>query len=129
MGSLITMSSRKIAEIVLEGNVPSKKNSRINRGDGKSFPSKKYMDWQDDALKQVRIQCRQRFLQPVSIEVIIYFGTNTRADLDNRLTSVLDMLVEGLVIPDDKWQHVPMMQVQAELRPRKPGAFIRITEL
>lgn len=118
-----------MVELVLEGNVPSKKNSRINRGDGKSFPSRKYMDWQDDALKQVRIQTRQRFLKPVAIEVIIYFGTNTRADLDNRLTSILDMLVEGLVLQDDKWQNVPMMQVQAELRPRKPGAFVRISEL
>lgn len=116
-------------ELVLEGSVPSKKNSRINRGDGKSFPSKKFMQWQDDALKQVRIQTRQRFYVPVSMEVIIYFGTNTRADLDNRLTSILDMLVEALVIRDDKWQDVPLIKVQAEHRPRKPGAFIRISEL
>lgn len=117
------------AEIVLEGSVPSKKNSRINRGDGKSFPSKKYMDWQSDSLKQLRLQRVERFYKPVSIEVLIYFGTNTRADLDNRLTSILDMLVEGLIIRDDKWQDVPRMMVQAEYRQRKPGAFIRITEL
>lgn len=116
-------------ELVLSGNVPSKKNSRINRGDGKSFPSKAFIDWQNDALKQVRLQTRARFLKPVSVEVIIYFGTNIRADLDNRLTSIMDMLVHALVIPDDKWQNVPMMQVQAEHRSKNPGAFIRITEL
>lgn len=113
----------------LSGNVPSKKNSRINRGDGKSFPSRKYMDWENDALKQVRLQTRERFLNPVGIEVIIYFGTKTRADLDNRLTSILDMLVEALVLKDDKWQDVPRMAVQAEYRKRDPGAFIRISEL
>lgn len=118
-----------MVELVLEGNVPSKKNSRINRGDGMSFPSKKYMDWQDSAMGQVRRQTRERFFVPVSIEVIIYFGTKTRADLDNRLTSVLDMLVECVVLRDDKWQDVPRIALQAEYRKGKPGAFVRITEL
>jgi len=94
-----------------------------------SFPSKKYVEWELDALKQTRLQTKVRFIKPVSIEVIVYFGTNIRADLDNRLTSILDMLVEGLVLKDDKWQDVPLMQAQAEHRPRNPGAFIRITEL
>lgn len=123
------MLNQKTVELTLSGGVPSKKNSRINRGDGKSFPSKKFVQWQDDALNQVRLQTRQRFYVPVQIEVIIYFATLARADLDNRLTSILDMLVEGLVLRDDKWQDVPLMKVQAEHRPRAPGAFIRITEM
>ncbi len=118
-----------VIELNLDGNVVSKKNSRINRGDGMSFPSKKYMDWQKSALQQVRLQTRHRFFAPVSAEVIIYFGTKTRADLDNRLTSILDMLVEALILRDDKWQDVPIMQAQAEYRKSKPGAFIRLTEL
>lgn len=116
-------------ELVLEGSVPSKKNQRINRGDGVSFPSKKFVQWQNDALRQVRIQTRQRFLVPVGIEVIIYFGTKVRSDLDNRLSSILDMLVEALVLRDDKWQDVPRIAIQAEYRKGKPGAFIRITEI
>jgi Holliday junction resolvase RusA-like endonuclease len=116
-------------ELVLEGSVPSKKNQRINRGDGMSFPSKKFVQWQDDALKQVRMQSRQRFYVPVGIEVIIYFATKTRSDLDNRLSSILDMLVEALVLRDDKWQDVPRIAIQAEYRKGKPGAFIRLTEI
>jgi len=116
-------------ELVLEGSVPSKKNQRINRGDGVSFPSKKFVQWQSDALKQVRIQTRQRFLVPVGVEVIIYFGTKVRSDLDNRLSSILDMLVEALVIKDDKWQDVPRIAIEAEYRKGKPGAFIRLTEI
>lgn len=116
-------------ELVLEGSVPSKKNQRINRGDGVSFPSKKFVQWQSDALKQVRIQTRQRFLVPVGVEVIIYFGTKVRSDLDNRLSSILDMLVEALVLRDDKWQDVPRIAIEAEYRKGNPGAFIRLTEI
>lgn len=129
MGYLATMSNQVTVELTLEGSVPSKKNSRINRGDGVSFPSKKFIQWQNDAMRQVRIQTRHRFFNPVGVEVIIYFGTNIRADLDNRLTSILDMLVECLVLRDDKWQDVPLIKVQAEYRKSKPGAFIRLTEL
>jgi Holliday junction resolvase RusA-like endonuclease len=123
------MSNQKTVELILDGNVPSKKNSRINRGDGVSFPSKRYVDWEASAIKQVRLQTRERFFNPVGIEVIIYFGTNARADLDNRLTSILDMLVEAVILRDDKWQDVPRLAVQAEYRQRKPGAFVRISEL
>lgn len=123
------MSNLVTVELTLEGSVPSKKNQRINRGDGVSFPSKKFVQWQKDALIQVRAQTRQRFLKPVGIEVIIYFGTNIRADLDNRLSSILDMLVEAIVIRDDKWQDVPRIAIEAEYRKGQPGAFIRLTEI
>lgn len=116
-------------ELVLEGSVPSKKNQRINRGDGKSFPSKKFIQWQDDALRQVRYQTSRRLYVPVELEVIIYFGTKVRSDLDNRLSSILDMLVEALVIRDDKWQDVPRIAIEAEYRKGQPGAFIRLTEI
>lgn len=116
-------------ELVLEGNVPSKKNQRINTQDGLSFPSKAFSEWQDSALGQVRRQTRQRFLVPVQVEVIIYFATLGKADVDNRLTSILDMLCEALVLKDDKWESVPLMKVEAAYRPKAPGAFIRIEEL
>jgi hypothetical protein len=39
------------------------------------------------------------------------------------------MLVEALVLRDDKWQDVPRIAVQAEYRKGSPGAFVRISEL
>lgn len=123
------MSNQQTVELRLEGNVPSKKNSRIRTRSGSYIPNKAFYDWQDDALKQVKAQTRARGLTGVGVEVVIYFGTNIRADLDNRLTSILDMLVEGLVLRDDKWQDVPRIAVQAEYRKGEPGAFVRIAEL
>ena len=123
------MSNLKTVELVLNGVIPSKKNSRINTKDGQSFPNKKFVQWQEDSIVEIRRQTRQRFIQPVSLEVIIYFGTIGKADIDNKVTSLLDMFSEMVLIPDDKWQHVPIMKVQAEYRPGKPGAFIRIEEL
>lgn len=120
-----------MSNIVIElcGAIPSKKNSRINCGNGRSFPSVKYTQWQYDAIKQVRIQTKERFIKPVSISVIIYFGTKARSDLDNRLTSIMDMLVEALVITDDKWQCVPKISISAEYRKNNHGAIISINEL
>lgn len=116
-------------ELTLEGNVPSKKNSRIRTRSGLSLPSKDFADWQNDAIKQVRLQTKARFYKPVAVDATIYFGTLAKADVDNRLTSILDMLVEAFVLKDDKWQDVPQVSARGEHRKGKPGATIRITEL
>lgn len=117
-------------EIRLEGAVPSKKNQRINTKSGMSFPSREFTDWQNDALKQVRIQTRKRFLAPVEIEVVCIFGRKTVCDLDNRLCSIMDMLKEALVIRDDNWQNVPKVSVEANYQKGvQNGAIIRIYEV
>lgn len=116
-------------ELVLEGSIPSKKNSRVNTSDGRSFPSREHGKWQNDALRQVRMQTRERIRGHVQIELILYFATLGRADTDNKVTSILDMLVEGLVLPDDYWESVTRTVYEAAYRPGAPGAFIRITEL
>jgi len=116
-------------ELRLEGTIPSKKNSRANTKDGRSFPSKEFTQWQSSALVQVRSQTRQRFLGFVQIEIILYFGTLGRADTDNKVTSIFDMLVEALVLKDDYWESVVRHVVEARYRPGKSGAFVRITEL
>lgn len=76
------------------------------------------------------MQNKHRFLRcHLQIEVILYFATLGRADTDNKVTSLLDMLVEGLVLPDDYWESVTRTVYEAAYRPGNPGAFIRITEL
>lgn len=121
--------SQNIVTLKLEGNVPSKKNSRVRTRSGSSIPSKAFTQWQESALWQVKQQTRARFFTPVSVEVTIYFPTQVRADLDNRLTSILDMLVEALIIRDDKWQDVPSLSARAVYRKGQGGADVTITEL
>jgi Holliday junction resolvase RusA-like endonuclease len=123
------MSSPKTVSLVLTGSVPSKKNSRVHTRAGVSIPSKSFYDWQKSAMWQVRTQTRERFFAPVAVDVTIIFGTKARADLDNRLTSVLDMLVEAVVLKDDKWQDIPQMTAKAAYRKGEPGALITITEV
>lgn len=115
-------------KLELVGNVPSKKNQRINLRSGVSIPSAKFSAWQTDALWQVKQQTRQRFFKPVAIDITIYFATQRRADLDNRVTSILDMLVESLVLSDDSWQMVPQITARAIYRKDAAGATVYITE-
>lgn len=115
--------------LVLTGSIPSKKNSRINTRSGKSFPSKSFEDWQVDSIQDIRTQSRIRFYNPVCIDIVVFFTDLKRADLDNRVTSILDMLVEAFVLKDDKWQDVPQITVRGEYRKNGPGAVIGITEL
>jgi len=123
------MLNPKTVELTLEGGIPSKKNSRVTLPSGVSVPNNKFVQWQNDALKQVRCQTRDRFLGVVQIELIIYFATLGRADTDNKVTSILDMLVESLVLKDDYWESVARTVYEAAYRPGAAGAFIRITEL
>lgn len=117
-------------ELRLDGAIPSKKNQRINISSGRSFPSKEFTDWQNYALKAVRIQTRKRFLVPVEIELICTFGDLLIRDMDNRLTSVLDMLKEAMVIRDDRWQYVPKASVEAAYVAGAPqSSIIRIYEV
>lgn len=115
-----------VIKLVLNGNVPSKKNSRTRTRAGSYIPSKNFAQWQEAALWQVRVQTRVRFLEAVKVDAIIYFGTKGRADTDNRLTSILDMLVEGLVLKDDTYQLAPDSRVIGVYRKGEPGAFVRI---
>lgn len=123
------MSNRKTVSLTLTGSVPSKKNSRVRTRSGSYIPNRAFYDWQESALWHVRSQTKERFFEPVAVDVTIIFGTKARADLDNRLTSILDMLVEALVLRDDKWQDVPQMTVRAAYKKGEPGAVINITEV
>jgi Holliday junction resolvase RusA-like endonuclease len=123
------LKTKTAIEFNLEGTIPSKKNSRINTKDGRSFPSRAHEQWQGDAIRQVRMQTRERTRGHLQIEVILYFATLGKADTDNKVTSILDMLVEALVLKDDYWESVTRTVYEAAYRPGKPGAFVRLTQL
>lgn len=129
MASSTIMPNKKTVTLVLEGRIPSKKNSRVSTRSGRNFPSKDFYDWQADAIQQVRMQTKERFYTPVRIDFTLYFGTLGKADSDNKRTSILDMLVEAFVLKDDNWLDVPKDSTECYYRKGEPGAVVKITEI
>lgn len=113
----------------LTGSVPSKKNSRINTRSGRSFPSKAFTEWHKDAEAQILTQGLVRFNKPVVIQGDFYFENNIRRDLDNRLSSILDLFTDLGIIEDDRWQCVPEIKLTGQLDRNNPHAIIQIEEL
>lgn len=105
--------------LVISGECPSKKNSRINTRSGRSFPSKRYTAWLNSALIQLVDQIADfrrngkqlAFERGLELTVTFYHGDLKRRDSDNQLSSVLDMLVDAQVIPDDNWEILPIKHI------------------
>lgn len=95
--------------IIIYGETPSKKNSRINTRSGRSFPSKRYMEWHDDAIKQIAASFGGKIpVMPkdkrVRISVVFYHGDLVNRDGDNQYSSIVDMLKDAKIIKDDNWK-------------------------
>lgn len=120
--------------IELNKNIPSKKNSRINLRNGISIPSKAYREWHDEAVVIAKIQAnKQQWFcnsnEKVKIHGIIYCATLRKTDMDNKLSSFLDMIVDANIIPDDNWQTVPDIHIKAEYRRSRPGAIFYLQKI
>jgi Holliday junction resolvase RusA-like endonuclease len=89
--------------IELHGRVIPKKNSRVNTRDGRSFPSKQYKEWHDDAMKQLMGIKKQELEYPVYVGIVFTFGDKRKNDIDNRITSIMDLLVDKGIIQDDSY--------------------------
>lgn len=111
-------------QLTISGSVPSKKNSRITTASGRSFPNKTYMAWEKDALTQLALQKWEPITKyPVQLTVVFYVKDRVHRDLDNMLSSILDVLkdhkVKGVivrqgVIQDDSWRYVSPITVSVE---------------
>ena len=116
-------------KIVLKGEVPSKKNSRINTKSGRSFPNPRYVEWHNLAILQVRSQLQGwKAPDPCSVEITFYHGDKRRRDGDNGLSSIMDMLKDNGTIVDDCWEHVPHEEVWNKFDKGNPRCEIEITE-
>lgn len=97
----------------LHGRVPSKKNSRISTRSGRSFPSKKYMEWHKDASAQLQGLKPKKPLEHVVVQLEFAFPDNRRADLTNKAESIMDLLVDNGFLVDDKWQCVEDIRLRS----------------
>jgi len=101
----------------IDGEVPSKKNSRINTRTGKSFPSKRYQEWHDVARLQILLQMRkQNISSPIDyaskVSITFVHGDLVRRDSDNATSSILDLLKDCKVIADDNWKIVRELHIR-----------------
>lgn len=104
-----------IANYRLEGETPSKKNSRQVFKGGRNIPSKRYLEW----LKRSEIALfRQGILVPalscpIEIRMTFHHSDERTRDTDNQVSSVLDLLKGIKVIKDDNWKIVRRISAEA----------------
>lgn len=115
-------------EFTLQGETPSKKNSRImNTKTKRSFPNPRYVEWHDLAIAQMRSQIHgYKAPIPCSITITFIHGDKRRRDSDNGVSSIMDMLKDAGVIIDDCWEYVPHEESWNDYDKGKPRCIVEI---
>lgn len=118
-----------IIHIPLE--TPSKKNSRVvDCRTGRTFPNKRFTEWHKAAALYVRQQNAHPLDEgPFVLYLEFTHGDRVRRDSDNGVSSILDLLVDCGVLPDDNWMVVSKINVSNLYDKGKPGVNISIIPL
>jgi Holliday junction resolvase RusA-like endonuclease len=90
-------------KLIIPAPIPSKKNNRRNFRKV-SLPSEAYVNWHQEVIASLEYPPRP--FTKCHIDLIYHIGSKHRRDLDNALTSVLDLLVDAGIIMDDSWSCV-----------------------
>ncbi len=92
----------------IEAPIPSKKNGRVVLKNGLNVPGKEFRRWHARQKPKLELLAKSHgaFTVPVSVSLGVSFGDARRRDLDNELTSVLDLLKDSGLLADDDWRHV-----------------------
>lgn len=105
-------------ELIFEGIIPSKKNSkRIIRVGNKRriISSKQYINWENkhmDLLAQVSADIVNPINTPCKITVQFEVATKRKFDLSNKFESIADLLVKAQILKDDNWGILPNIQLE-----------------
>ena len=124
-------------QLTILGRVPSKKNSRraiYTGGRTIMIASKDYDAWHKDAASQLIGQCSAGSYDDDAqwrVEIIIFAPNKIRGDLTNKAESIMDLLVDCDILPDDNWTVVPHVILQFggvdKVNPRAEVKVERIT--
>jgi hypothetical protein len=123
-------------EFTLYGDTPSKKNSRkLFWREGKQFnvPGENYVEWHNDNIQVARSAKNKAGFkyeegQTYHVEVFFYPSTHGRADCSNKLESVMDLIVDAGILPDDNWFVVPDPHPHFVcIEPKNPRAIVKIS--
>lgn len=100
-------------KLVIHGNVKAKKNNKrvvYNKRTGKPFimTDKDTGDYMKDAISQLKEQFEGCKITgyPINVQMVFYYPTKHRKDIDNSMTTILDCMKTAGVIEDDDVTHV-----------------------
>ena len=123
-------------KILLEGETPSKKNSRIfNTKTKRSFPNQRYMTWHNRVVSILNYHMATNRLMPipegkqVRLTVTFYHADYKRRDSDNQLSSILDTLVDAEILSDDNWKVIPEKHIYDKYEKNNARCVIDIEEI
>jgi len=107
------------------GRIPAKKNSRVKYG----VTSKEHRSWHKKQSLEL-LKYKNRMMDNCTMQLEFWMPDNRRADLDNKLTSILDLLKDLRIIKDDCWQCVPSIYIRCcGIDKKNPRVFIWIITL
>lgn len=120
-------------KIILNGETPSKKNSRINTKLGKSFPNQRFVKWHNIALSELQVLLFRKQIhtfedKQVKLTATFYHGDYKKRDSDNQLSSILDLLVDSKILKDDCWRIIPEKHVYDKYDKHNARVEIELTE-
>lgn len=124
-------------KLTLYGNPVTKKNSqrilykftKLGRKTPFIAPSKAYVDYETDCLRQIK-RPRSPISARVNVRCVYYMKTARRVDLANLIEATTDILVKARVLEDDNSKIVAAHDgSRVELDREKPRVEIGIEEM
>jgi Holliday junction resolvase RusA-like endonuclease len=92
-------------KFTIEGNIPSKKNGKliICRPYPRMISKPEYLAWHEELMWKLKKYRPEKPIERCEI-IIKYWGENKRrTDLDNKNSSIFDLLVDCEILLDDNW--------------------------
>jgi Holliday junction resolvase RusA-like endonuclease len=100
-------------KLVILGSVKEKKNNKIvayKKSTGKPFvlTAKDTDTYMKDAVRQLKEQFEGYKIThyPILIQMVFFYESKRRKDIDNSMTTILDCMKEAGIIEDDDVTHV-----------------------
>ena len=120
-------------KLILYGDPRTKKNSarimRTRSGTPFVAPSKAYVDYETDCLRQI-IRSHSPISARVNVRCVYYMKTARRVDLANLIEATTDILVKAKVLEDDNSKVVAAHDgSRVEIDREKPRVEIEIEEM
>lgn len=119
----------KTLEIQLAGDIPSLKNSKqvICRGTRPMLiPSARYKNWHEEMLWVLKKYKPHKPIECCEITIVINAKTKRLFDLDNKVSSLMDTLVDAEIIKNDTYDVVQRIVVTFGEVDKIGGALIKI---